>query len=406
LLGDGMESLQMPSMNSRISVRLMNMRVCSLVLLSVVTVLLSGCGNFFTCEGKASCPSSGGGGTGGSGTDYAYVANSATGSTYIDAYSLSSGTLTALTGSPFSLNYTPSAMTITPANTYMYAASDSALTANVGYIYGYSIGTGGALSILSSGTPLVNENVTSLAISPDGKWLFCLDDDPGTETLEEYGINSSTGALTYENTYGVNGAPNAAVLPFSVTVAPTGDYVAVALGTAGVETFAFDTTTGVATATAALVPATAATGIYGVAVDSNNDLYAVGTAGLQVFSATTAGYPTLLNTYPTGNGAHSIAINSASTYVYVGNETDSTITGYAIGTNAALTALSGSPYPAPTTVTALARDSTSAYLIASGYNAGSGIQLFSIGSTGALTLNGSAGSGTSTAVPGVIAAMY
>jgi 6-phosphogluconolactonase (cycloisomerase 2 family) len=376
-----------------------------------MTALLTGCGSFFQCEGKPSCPATGTGGTGtgpvltalagspyaaptlvgalamdstnayliasgynsltgiqlysigaagaltssgatGTGTseliptaiaathtvtgsgstdDYVYVANSATGSTYVDGYTLAAGTLAAATSAPFSLSYSPTSMAITPANTFLYVASDSALTAGVGYIYGYSFTTGGALSILSSGTPLVSEDVTSLAISPDGNWLFAL--DTNGLTLEEYSINSSTGALTFAQTYGVTGATSGQVTPSSVKVAPSGDFVVVALGTGGAETFTFTTSKGVAATSTVISPANSSTGIYAVAVDSNNNLYCVGTAGLQVFSTTAVGVPTLLKTYSTGNGAHSIVINSTSTDVYVGNQTDGTITGYAIAAN-------------------------------------------------------------------------
>ena len=137
----------------------------------------------------------------------------------------------------------------------------------------------------------------------------------------------------------------------------------------------------------------AATGIYAAAWDANNYLYTAGTAGLQVFSVTSAGAPTLDSTYTTGAGAKSILVNSTSTDVYVGNQTDGTITGYSIGTNAALTAITGPP-----TVSALATNSTGVYLIAAGYKASTGIQLFTISSTGALTLDASAGSGTTAPV--------
>jgi 6-phosphogluconolactonase (cycloisomerase 2 family) len=397
-------------MNRSIVFRLYGVPACALVLLSAVTMLLSGCGNFFSCEGKASCPTTTTTGTGptltalagspypaptsvgalamdstnayliasgyssstgiqlysigaagalasseatgtgtlpslaptaiaathpltgaGSSADYVYVANSATGPTYLNGYNLAGGTLAAATGAPFSLGYSPTSMAITPANTFLYVASDSALTAGVGYIYGYSIGTGGALSILDSGTPLVSESVSSLAISPDGDWLFCLDTDG--ITLEEYAIDTSTGALTFAATYGVTGTSNTVVTPSSVTVAPSGEYFVAALGQGGANTFSFVTSTGVGTPSTGINPANTLTGIYAIAIDSNNYLYCAGTAGLQVFSVTAAGVPTLLKTYTTGIGAHSIAINRTSTAVYVGNQTDGTITGYAISTN-------------------------------------------------------------------------
>lgn len=401
----------MASAHRRAAFRSYRTHACALLLLSALTVLLSGCGSFFSCEGKADCPATGSGGSGGSGSgsgsstdDYAYVANSATSANDVDGYNLGSGTLTTATNAPYSFGYSPTALAVTPADTFLYAASDSVLTAGVGYIYGYTLGTGGALSILDSGTPLVSEDVTSLAVSPDGNWLFCLDTDG--ITLEEYSIDTSTGALTFASTYGITGAANGQVTPSSVAIAPSGDFLVVTLGTGGAETFSFDTTTGVATAAQLLSPATAAIGIYAAAIDANDYLYLAGTAGLTVYSTTTAGIPTQLKTYTTGNGAHSVVVNSTSTYVYVGNETDGTLSGFSIGANGVLTALSGSPYTGPTTVNALAVDSTSAYLIASGYNASTGIQLFSIGTTGALTSVGTAGTGTSALIPNAIATTH
>ena len=387
---------------------------CALILLSASTLLLTACGNFFSCEGKASCPCASGvtstttnpcgGGGGSSSVDYAYVANSATNTTTVDGYNLGSGTLATATSAPYSFGYSPSSLVVTPANTYLYAATDSALNSGSGYVYGYSIGTGGALSILSSGEPLVSESVSSLAVSPDGKWLFCL--DTNSSTLEEYSIDTSTGALTFAQTYGVTGTTNGVITPAQITVAPSGDFVVLALGTGGAETFSLNETSGVATFQTLLSPSNASTGIYAAAVDANNYLYLAGTAGLSVYSTTTAGVPTLLKTYSTGSGAHSVVVNTDATYVYVGNQSDSTISAFSIGTNAALTAVSGSPFTAPTTVTALAFDSTMAYLIASGYEASTGIELYTIGTTGALTSAGTAASGTSTTIPGAIATTH
>jgi 6-phosphogluconolactonase (cycloisomerase 2 family) len=392
---------------------------CALILLSSIAALLTGCGSFFQCEGKADCPTT----TcvqsstvtcpttpPTTTTDYVYVSNSASGPTYLNGYTLASGTLTAATNSPFSLgnNAVPSALAVTPANTFLYFATDSNFTNPIGNgnIYGYSITTGGALSILAAGSPLLQENDAALAISPDGQWLFTL--PIVGQLINEYPINTSTGLLGQLSAYyGLSGAPNGLILPLSIAVAPTGQYFAVALGTAGADVYSFDTTNGQgAAAPVTIIPANASTGIYSVAFDSNNNLYCAATDGLEVFSISSAGAVTPLMTYPTGHGARSIVINKTSTDIYVGNQTDGTITGYAIGTNAALTALVGSPYTAPTDVGALAIDNTSAYLIAAGYNTTSGIQLFSIGSAGALTPGSTAGSGAQAGIPLAIAATH
>jgi 6-phosphogluconolactonase (cycloisomerase 2 family) len=399
----------MPSMNRRSSVCLMNMRVCSLVLLSAVTVLLSGCGNFFSCEGKADCPTTcvasstvtcPTGGTGSSTDDFAYVANSASGSTFVDGYNLGSGTLTAI-GAPFSFDYSPISMVVTPADTFMYAASDT------GEIFGYSIVTGGALSILDGGSPQIGENDAALAVSPDGQWLLTL---PTAGLINVYSINTSTGAAGATTAYSyplASASSTGSAVPISLAVAPSGDYVAAALETGGANVFSFATATGGPVAgqiPGGIDPGSAASGIYAVAFDSNNDLYCAGTAGLQVFSVSSNANNvnvTILKTYSLGNEPRSIVTNG--TYVYVGNEGDSTISAYSIGTGGALTAVAGSPFTAPTSVGALAIDSTGKYLIASGYNASSGIQLYTIGSAGSLSPTASAGSGTS-GVPSAIAA--
>ena len=410
-----------PSQFRRLAPQHLTTPFCVVALLSAL-LLLNGCGSFFTCEGKTSCPTTcvasstvtcpATGGTGSTTVDYAYVSNSSTSNTDIDGYNLGAGTLTNATSAPFSFGYVPSSMVVTPANTFLYAATDAVEDSGHGYVYGYSIGSGGALSIISSGDSLIpGEDITSLAISPNGEWLFCLDTDG--ITLEEYSINTSTGALTFAQTYGITGASGATVLPAQVTIAPSGDFLVVALGQGGAETFSLNQSTGAAAAVTLLSPSTTAIGIYAAAIDANNNLYLAGTNGLSVYSTTTAGVPTLLNSYTTGNGAHSVVVASTTAdsvttpkYVYVGNEIDGTISAFSIGSNAALTAVSGSPFTAPPTVDALALDSTNAYLIASGYSATTGIQLFTIGSTGALTSAGTAGTGTSGSIPGAIATTH
>jgi hypothetical protein len=378
-------------MNNRISVRQVGGQMCSLVLLAAFSMLLTGCGNFFQCEGKADCPVTG---TTGTNTgDYVYVSNSTTADTYLNGYSPASATLAATTSSPYSLGFIPSAIAITPSNSFMFISSES----STGSIYGYTIGTGGLPSKLDSGTPLLNENVASMDVSPDGQWLFVLDAAPAQE-VEIDSINSTTGILTFSSFVSLIGAPNGEFTPTSLKVSPSGEFVVCSLGTGGANVFSFDTTTGVPGVANQIIPGNAATGIYAATWDANNNLYTAGTAGLQVFSVNATGGPTPGNTYTTGAGAKSILVNSTSTDVYVGNQTDGTITGYSIGTNAALTAITGSPFTGPPTVSALATNSTGAYLIAAGYNASTGIQLFTISSIGALTLDASAGTGTTAPV--------
>ena len=365
---------------------------------------LSGCGAFFQCEGKTSC---GTGTTTGIG-DYVYVSNSVTGSTYLDGFQVSSGSLVTATGSPYSLGYVPTTMVITPSDKYLYIGNGS----SPGNIYGYSLGTGGAITILNSGNGLVQENSAALDISPDGQWLFSL--NTNGLTLEEYQISSTTGLLTYVNNYTLTGAVNATIAPLSVKVAPSGDFVVCVLGQGGADIFSLTTSTGALGLTLGtnfnrLTPPNLTSGIYAVAIDANNNIYTSATAGLEVFSASTLGAPSaapISLTSPAGSGPGYSLVLDGTSYVYAASENASSsavIYGFVVSSSNPLAPVSGSPNNAPVGVGAIGRDSSGDYLVAAGYNATSGIQLFSIGSGGALSSIGSQASGITTSVPVVMA---
>lgn len=362
---------------------------------------LTGCGNFFVPPNSTS---SSGSGSGSSTTgNYAFVANSASGSTFIDGFTLTGSTLVAASGFPVTLDYVPQAMVVNRSNKFLYVAGDLAQSPNNGYIYGYSIGTGGALTILNSGSGLEAEDAVAMDVSPDGQWLFALNADGST--IEEYSINTSTGLLTFAAQYQVvNTNTNLLVTPSDIKVAPTGDFVAVAMGQAGFETFALTTTTGNLTAESQTTPANTGFGAYALGVDANNYLYVGETSHLYVYGVSTTGTysNTVVSGVSTGTGPYSVALDGTS-YVYTGyeNTSSSAVIGGFANTSGVLSA--GAQYTAPTKVSKIAVDSTGAYLIAAGYDSSSGIQLYTIGSTGAITSSSSLGSGTTATVPIAIA---
>jgi 6-phosphogluconolactonase (cycloisomerase 2 family) len=382
------------------------------LVLATLTLGLTSCGAFFQCEGKASCPTTTTTGTSCtaasattvSGTIYGYATNSTCGNEYMNGYTLSGGALSAATGSPFNLTYIPEAVAITPTNTFMYIASD----ASAGLIYGYTFGTGGQLTILNSGTALASENATALEVSADGKYLFALNTDG--LTIEQYTI-ASTGLLTYAGNYPITGAAGAVVVPTALKFAPSGNFLVATLGTGGAEIFPYvvNTTAGTGSlnpTTAQLIsPTSTSVGIYGAAVDAKNYLYLSLTTGLAVYSVSSTGVATPGNTYTTGNGAHQVVLNPLGTFLYVANFSDSTISAFSVASGGALTSL-GTAYSGPPNVIALGVTSNGSNLIASGYNSTNGLQLFSIGSTGALTEVASTGTASSTLVPAVVATTH
>ena len=77
----------------------------------------------------------------------------------------------------------------------------------------------------------------------------------------------------------------------------------------------------------------------------------------------------------------------------------SNISGFTIGGTGQLSSITGSPFAGPASVSAIGADKSGSYMVAVGYNGTSGIQLFTVGTTGALTLTTSAGTGTSDLLP-------
>lgn len=359
---------------------------------------LTGCAGFFQCEGKADCPASTSSGSGtGSGSDYVYVSNSASGSTFVDGFEVSSGALTPTTGSPYQLGITPVAMAITPNDSFLYVG-----TGTVGSIYGFSIGTGGALTALNGGSAVATDNCLAIAISPDGQWLFSL--NTNNLTIEEYSITSA-GLLNTGTNYQLSTTNGGTITSSAIEVAPSGDFIAVALGTAGTEIFSFNTSTGAAAPVAQINPSSSASGNYAVAIDTANNLYVGATNDLFKYSVTSGGVPTQISTSATGLGPFLVAVESTS-FVYAGSENSTGapfISGFTSSTSNPMVQVSGSPNSAPEDVTAMGVDKTNAYLVAAGYSASNGVQLYSIGTAGALTSVATAATGTSLAVPVVMA---
>jgi 6-phosphogluconolactonase (cycloisomerase 2 family) len=348
---------------------------------------LAGCGEFFIPPDN-----SGGGSTS---NNRVYVANSTTST--LAGFTIGTGTLSAVSGSPYSLGYVPVAVVVTPSNSFLYVAGS-------GTIYIYTINSDGSLTAAASSGSIA-ASVVALDVSPDGKWLFGLDNL--TTQLIEYQINTSTGALTLNATapYSVG---NATVVLRAVKVAPAGNLVFIALGTAGDVVFTLNTSTGALVNSQTLDPITN-TSDNALAINSTGSTLYIArsgaSGGVGVYTIGSAGLLTPISGSPfaAGTQPYSVVLDSTGKYLYVANRGDGTISGYSIGTGSALTALSGSPYTSGSLVTSLGVDKSGKYLLA-GANGGSpDLSMYSYDSTtaGKLNLATSAASGNDPA--GVIA---
>jgi len=357
----------------------------------------TGCAGFFVYPGSLN----GGGTTGGLAGDYVYVANASVNT--VAGFAVGTGTLSAVANSPYGLPFSPAAAAVNPANTILFVSGP-------GYIYAYSIGSGGALTLLNQNLA-VGADVVAMDISPDGQWLIGLDGN--NVTLDEFAINSTNGALTGPTYIGlsVTGAPS-----LSVKVAPNGGYVFVALGRAGDLVYTFNTTLGTfGTSPLPLSTGSSLASDNALAVSANSTyLYIArsGTGGgLAVYTisgpngalASVAGSP-----FAVGNQPYAVALNSAGTDVYVANRLDSAISGFSIASNGVPAALGGSPYTSGSSVTALAADKSGSYLLAASAGGSPDLTMYSFdsGTAGKLDFATSISTGTDPTGPVAIAATH
>jgi DNA-binding beta-propeller fold protein YncE len=356
------------------------MRLLSAILL-LPCLLLSGCSGFFFKETNS------GGGSGTGATNYAFVAN--TGTSTVSGFGISTtGALTALSGSPITLNVQPTSLAVSRNNQFLWVGT-------VSQIFGYSIASDGTLAALNNGNAIANAFCVDMQTSPDGKWLMVLD---GSGAAIDLFAIATDGTLT--PSVGIGFTPNGTVIPKQLRLSTSGTFAVAAMGTAGELVFSFNTTTGSFAMLSQTLPPDK-TSDNGIAIDNAGAfLYTArtGNAGLVVFSIASNGAltPTTSTVYGTGALPASVALDNTGKYVYVANSGDGTITGYGIGANAALTALPGSPYSSGIGVTSLAADSTGKWMLAAASSGSPDLSLYGFDATnlGRLFTVSSASTGT------------
>jgi 6-phosphogluconolactonase (cycloisomerase 2 family) len=322
----------------------------------------------------------------------------------LGGFAVGTGTLTAVTNSPYALSFVPTAVTVNPADTIVFVAGNSS-------IYAFAIGTGGSLSALNSGSAVGFANVKSMDISPDGQWLLVLDGNG--IWVDEFQINSTTGVLTQEpvTAYSVSGG--ATVLPTAIKVAPNGQLVFAALGTGGDLVFTFNTSTGALASSQQLSLPTTTTSDNALAVSPDSAYLYIARSGtdggLAMYSigystgAVGALTPVSGSPFPAGNQPFSVVVNNAGTDVYVANQLDSTISGYSVS-GGSLNSL-GAAYTSGSSVDGLAVDRTGDYLLAVARGGSPDLTMYSFdsGIAGKLDLSTTSATGVDPAGPVALA---
>lgn len=290
-------------------------------------LLLAGCKNFW----QASSSSGGGCGTKCStiSSGVFYVLNSSAGNTGIAGYSIVSGKLVALTGSPYSLPSGPYAIAVAPNNRFLYVSSQSG-------VYLYTIGSGGGLTLAST-TPIFTDFAArSMQVDATNSWLV---EASGSGYLYAIPISPTTGTTA-------GSAQQLSLVGFTprqMILSPDNLNVIVALGNTGTVVIPFSAASTNPLPALAGVPI-AVKNVAGVAlsvaVDPANRLLYIGeTAGTSGTAATgilraflyssIGGTPVEAAGSPYASGGLapvSILPNASGANVYVANSTGSNST--------------------------------------------------------------------------------
>ena len=363
-----------------------------LFLLLAAIPVMTGCGNFFipVCQANNSCnniPTS---------ANYIYVANQATDA--IAGFSLTTGKLAALSGSPYTLGVPPSAMATTPSGSLLYVA------ASTGSVAVYTIASTGVLTLGNNGAAVAQTfSPTYMAVDTTGSWLFLVSNT--SPQILEYQINPSTGVLTAPTppTYTLTGGN-----PTQIYVTPNNQYVYIGLGTGGVDVFTLNSSTGALSNRQhlnSLNPSLNADNAIGS--DANSKFLFVGETGtgggIRVFTIGNGGGLTEIKGSPfsSGLGPSAIAMDPTNAFVYVASKTAGTIAGYTLGSTGTLTQLSASPFAAGTSPIALSLDATRQYLAVASNGGSPDLQIYSFDAAtpGTLDAASNASTGTDPTVP-------
>lgn len=342
------------------------------IAVAIVLPAFTGCAGFFP-----PIDNSGGGGNNAGNGNQIYVANQAAGS--IGGFSIGTGTLTAVNGSPLTIGFKPISMVVTPNDALLYVGSATG-------VFVYFINANGSITAPSTGSQPAGVFATAMTVSPDGQWLLVLDGT--TQQIDIFQINYTTGALTSLTAPATYAIQSGTWQPSDLRISADGTLIFAALGTGGDVAFTFNTSTGVAASSQYLPTGNAATGDYGLAINSNASYLYIARSGtnggVAVFSIGTNGILTPVTGTPfaAGSGTFSVVLDPTGTYAYAANRTDGTISGYTIvaGTTAAalsLKPLSGSPYLSGSVVQSLGIDKTGKYLLAVAVNGSPDLTMYS-----------------------------
>jgi 6-phosphogluconolactonase len=324
----------------------------------------------------------------------------------IAAYSINSGTLTTVSGSPYALAAEPYSMAITPNGDFLYVGTAAGI-----YVYAVD-SSSGALTLANNGAVISNDLATTMQVDSTNSWLI----EAGTVTgqLDAISLDTGTG-LPASKTEEAFNLPGTTV--GQIAISPDNDHVFVTDGASG--TIVIDFTAGntdpfAATGTKLGVKNTGGSAVS-VAVDPSNRLFYIGetlgntaanSGGLRVFDYSTL--TEISSPYSSGglSPAAILPMSSGST-LYVANGTGPSSAGviaeFAINTSGSSYSLTAGPTASsgyePTSMTV---DNTGSYLLAVDFDGNPDLEGYTFDTTTAGELDSVVSAATGTDPVGAI----
>jgi len=231
---------------------------------------------------------------------YLYVANALSNNISVFSIDASQGTLSPVTGSPFSINLSPKNMQLAPSGKFLYVSAPSQPT---GVVAVFSVNAG-VLSLVGF-TLTADNNPSGLAIDPSGSFLYTA--NATASSISIYSI-ASTGLLTQ-----VPQSPLADTFqhPVALIVDPTGKFLYVAnQGSNNISTYSITSGTGFPVVITDSPFGSESQPSFLVADANGRYLYVgnqTGSAGIQAFGVS-SGSLNSIATYSVGNSPTSIAV--------------------------------------------------------------------------------------------------
>ncbi len=306
-----------------------------------------------------------------------------------------SGTLTELSGTPYTVGDGAQSVVIHPSGKFLYVANPGQLEDDISL---FNIASNGTLAEVAPRTP-IGSNATQpslLVMDPAGNYLYVM--NTLSDNISVFSIDSSTGALTqilnpatqqpYPNLLG-------RLTPLNMRLTPSGDflYVSVAGGQSQSDIGSiegFSVNAGVLTNLSPPLISAEGANPNGLAIDpSGSYLYVAntGSQSISIFSILPSG---VLQNNVQGsplddiyNDPFSLLLDPKGQYLYVANQGSNNVAVYSISNGlptALTTSTSAFAFTTESSPSFLVEDPNGNYLFVGNQGSGAGIQAFGVSS--------------------------